>query len=190
MDRLVLAIAALVLVPSIAAAEPRRHDGFYARVGVGPGYGVSTLATAAGDSGGRAFTVNTELAAGWTVRPGLVVGAGTFPMVAPAPSYDGVDPGGQHVSGTGPFVAWWPDDRGGLSVQGGVLVAAGYLDGGDRDGVVGVGVGATAGVGYDRFIAPQWSVGALARVTAYRLGGVDDDLTIVAPAALVTFTLH
>jgi hypothetical protein len=112
-------------------------------------------------------------------------------MVSPSPSYDGVDAGGQHVSGTGPFVAYWLDARGGLHLQAGVLFAAGYLDGSDtRDGHVGFGYGGMAGVGYDRFVTDQWSLGALARVTGYRLHGVDDTIRIASPSLLVTFTYH
>lgn len=182
----------LTVVSSAAAAAPRTHDGVYLRFGVGPGYALSTFSPAGGaDSDARGPSVNTELAAGVTVRPRLVVGGGTFPMVSPSPSYDGADPGGQHVSGTGPFVAYWLDARGGLQVQGALLFAAGYLDGSDtRASQVGFGYGAMAGVGYDRFVAAEWSVGALARLTAYRLHGVDDAIRIAAPALLVTITHH
>jgi hypothetical protein len=185
-----LACLLLVLGAAPAAAEPRRHDGLYVRFGVGPGYALSTLASDA-DSDGRGASVNTELAAGWTVRPRLVIGGGTFPMVAPAPSWDGADPGGEHVSATGPFAAYWLDDGGGLQLQAGVLFAAGFLDGSDaRDSQVGFGYAGTLGVGYDRFVADQWSVGGLARVTAYRLYGVEDSVRIVSPALLVTLTYH
>ncbi|HUQ04978.1 MAG TPA: hypothetical protein VM261_20890 [Kofleriaceae bacterium] len=167
--------------------------GLYFRIGIGPGYPVATLTPPPGEesSSSSGPGVNTELAAGATVRPRLVVGLGTFPMASPAPSYDGADAGGQHVSGTGPFIAYWLRERGGLHLQAGLLFAAGYLDGSDtRDAHVGFGYGGMAGVGYDRFISDTWSVGGLARVTAYRLYGVDDSIRIAAPALLVTFTHH
>lgn len=184
-----LALVALAGLP--AAAEPRRHDGFYARVGVGPGYAIATLDTGAGERDARGAAVNTELAAGWTVRRGLVIGGGTFPMVSPSPSWDSTEAGGLHVSATGPFAAYWFDDGGGLHVQGGILFAAGYVDGGDaREGEVGVGYGATAGVGFDRFVGRELGLGVLARVTAYRLYGVEDTVRVVTPALLVTATFH
>lgn len=190
--RTLLSFLIVVGLAGAAAAEARRHDGLFVRVGAGPAFPLATFTPdTGGDSDARGPGVGTELAAGVTLRPRLVVGVGTFPMVSPAPDYDGADAGGQHVSATGPFVAYWLDARGGFQLQGGLLFAAGYLDGSDaRPGQVGVGYGAMAGVGYDRFIADQWSVGALARLTAYRLYGVEDSIRIATPALLVTLSYH
>lgn len=118
------------------------------------------------------------------------MGVGTFPGVTPSPSYDGVDAGGQHVSATGPFVDYYPDPRRGLHLQAGVLFAAGYLDGGERDAHVGVGYGGTVGAGYEVFISDEWSVGAIARVTAYQLYNVDDSVRLATPALLIAVTRH
>lgn len=183
-------LTALVLlcVVHAAAAEPRRHDGFYFRIGLGPGYAIATLHSTMPDSDSHGIDISTELAVGTTIRPGLVIGGGTFPMVVPSPSYDGVDAGGQHVSATGPFVDYYLDPAKGLHVQGGLLFSAGYLDG--RGGHVGVGYGATLGAGYDMFVADEWSLGALVRVTAYHLYGVDDDMRLASPSLLLTATYH
>lgn len=183
-------IAMAIAGTATASAEARVHDGLYVRVGVGPGYALGSLASAAPDSDSKGVGVSTQLAIGTTLRTGLVVGVGTFPMVTPGPNYDGVDAGGQHVSATGPFVDYYFNPRGGLHVQGGVLLALGYLDGGDRPGNVGVGYAATAGVGYERFVSDEWSVGAIARITAYQLHGVDDSIRLVAPALLLAATYH
>lgn len=173
-----------------AAAEPRRHDGFYLRLGVGSGYAIGEL-TAGMDSGSKGFNIASEVAVGLGIRPGLSVGVGTFPMVAPGPTYDGVDAGGQHVSGTGPFADFYLDPAGGLHLQAGLLLAAGYLDGsGQRPGKVGVGYGGMAGVGYDLFIADEWSLGGLARLTAYRLFAVDDSIRLLSTSLLVTATFN
>lgn len=193
MSRLLLAAIALavaLLSPGAASAEPRHHDGFYFRVGVGPGYALGTLSSAAGDGDSTGANVSTQLAVGWTVRPGLVVGGATFPMVVPAPSYDGMDAGGQHVSATGPFVDYYPSPKRGLHVQGGLLFAVGYLDGGEREAHVGAGYGGTIGVGYDVFVTGEWSVGAIARATVYGLYGVDDSIRLVSPALLVSLVRH
>jgi hypothetical protein len=185
-----LALGLALCAPALADADPRTHDGFYLRLAVGPGYTFGTLFSAGPDSASTGADVSTQLAIGWTPRPGLVVGAGTFPMVTPSPSYDHVDAGGQHVSATGPFVDYYPDPRTGFHVQGGVLLAAGYLDGGARSGHLGVGYGATAGVGYEWFVGDEWSLGAIARVTAYRLYQVDDSIRLAAPALLFAATWH
>lgn len=188
--RIVLPIVAVLAWSTTAGAEPRRHDGFYARFGIGPGYAIAELNAPGETSASGGVDVSTEIALGWTIRPRLVLGGGTFPMVVPAPSYDGVDAGGQHVSATGPFVTWYANESGGLHLQGGILFAAGYLDGGTREAHTGFGVGAMIGAGWDRFIADQWSVGGLVRITAYHLYGVDDDIGLLSPALLLTLTCH
>lgn len=194
MTRTVLAsivlVVLVVLSSRAASAEPRNHDGFYVRLGVGPGYALGTLESNAGSDDSTGINVSTQLAVGWTVRSGLVIGVGTFPMVVPSPSYDGIDAGGQHVSATGPFVDYYLDPRKGLHFQGGLLFALGYLDGGDRDAHVGAGYGATLGIGYDLFVTDEWSIGAIARATAYRLYGVDDSIRLVSPALLVSLVRH
>jgi hypothetical protein len=182
-------ILVLLVLTSVAAAEPRRHEGIYARVGVGPGFALATLFSSAPDDASNGADVSSELSLGWAVRPGLILGGGTFPMVVPKPDYDGMDAGGQHVSATGPFVDYYLHPTGGLHAQGAVLFSAGYLDGSsDRDSHIGFGYGAMAGVGYDRYVSSRWSLGALFRVTAYRLYGVDDEIRLVSPSLLFTAT--
>jgi hypothetical protein len=173
-----------------AAAEPRLHDGFYLRLGGGAGFAASKLFTTV-DSNATGFESATELAAGYAVRPGLIVGGGLYPMIAIKPSYDGVSAGDQHVSGTGPFVDYYLHPSGGVHVQGGLLFAAGYLDGSPAHPArVGFGYGAMAGVGSDLFVSNEWSVGGLLRVTAYRLYGVDDSIRIAAFSLLATATFN
>jgi hypothetical protein len=184
------AFAVFAALSAPAAAAPRTHDGFYFRFGIGPGYALGTLDTAAGDSDSTGVNVSTQLAVGWTVRPGLVLGGATFPMVVPSPSYDGIDAGGQHVSATGLFADYYLDPRKGLHFQGGLLFSLGYLDGGARDSHVGAGYGATLGAGYDFFVTDSWSIGAIARATAYRLYGVDDSIRLVSPALLISIVRH
>jgi hypothetical protein len=151
----------LMLACGMASAEPRTHDGLYFRLGVGPGYTLATLFSSGPESTSKGVDVSTQLAIGWTIRRGLVLGLGTFPMVTPSPSYDEIDAGGQHVSATGPFLDYYPDPQRGLHFQGGVLFALGYLDGGDRAGTVGAGYGAMLGAGYEVFVSDEWSVGAI-----------------------------
>lgn len=93
------------------------------------------------------------------------------------------------MSGTGAFVDWYRRPGGGLHAQAGLLVAAGYLDGSAaRRAATGVGYGAMAGIGFDRYVTARWSLGLLARVTAYRLYGVDDSMRLASPSLLVSAT--
>src|ERR1051326_4947668 len=110
MTKLAFALA-VALAPATAAAD---HDGLYFRIGVGPGFALGTLHSDMPDSTSKGVDISTELAVGMTIRPGLVLGVGTFPMVVPSPSYDGVDAGGQHVSATGPFADYYLEPAHGL----------------------------------------------------------------------------
>jgi len=189
MTKLALVLA-IVCGSRVAAADPD-HDGLYFRIGVGPGFALGTLHSAMPDSTSKGVDISTELAVGVTIRSGLVLGVGTFPMVVPSPSYDGVDAGGQHVSATGPFVDYYLQPAHGLHFQGGLLFGAGYIAGsGMRDGKIGLGYGATAGAGYDVAVTERWTIGGLARVTAYHLYNVADDIRLVSPSLLVTATFH
>jgi hypothetical protein len=180
-------LVAIVLAPGLVHADSK----LYFRVGAGPGFALATLYGAMPDNTSHGIDISTELAVGYSLRPGLVIGAGTFPMIVPSPSYDGVDAGGQHVSATGPFVDYYLDPAHGLHFQGGVLFGAGYIAGSAmREGKFGFGYGATAGAGYDFSVADRWSVGGLARVTAYHLYNVGDDIRLVSPSLLLTATYH
>lgn len=186
----VLAVTAGLGFARLAGAEPGQHDGFYLRVGMGGGAAFAAL-TGDMDSSSHGANIATELAAGWSLRPGLVLGLGTFPMVVLKPSYDGIAAGGQHVSGTGPFVDFYLDPTKGLHFQGGLLFSAGYLDGSSqREAKLGFGYGLMLGAGHDWFVADEWSLGFLARITAHRLHGVDDTIMLASPSVLLTATFN
>lgn len=176
-----LAIAVCVALAALTGTAAA--DGLYLRFGVGPEFAHGSL-DAAVDSTSNGAGIATQIAVGYALSPSLVLGVGTFPAVTPKPSYSGVDAGGQHVSATGPFVDYFATRA--IHVFAGVLFAAGYLDGGERDAHVGFGIGGTLGAGYDRAISEHWSIGGALRVTGYRLYGVDDSLSLIAPAALIT----
>ncbi len=50
--------------------------------------------------------------------------------------------------------------------------------------------GLMLGAGYDLLVADEWSLGLLARVTAYRLYGVDDSIRLASPSVLLTATFN
>lgn len=183
-------LVAMLTGPAVAAAQPRQDEGVYIRLGVGPGFTTATLPSDAVDNDSTALSIATQLSIGWPIRPGLVVGVGTFPMVAPSPDYEGVDAGGQHVSATGPFVDYYPHPRRPVHLQAGALFAIGYLDGGDRESQLGAGYAITGGAGYDVPVSDWLSVGGIARITVYHVFGVDDTMVLASPALLVVVTAH
>jgi hypothetical protein len=165
---------------TVAAADPREHDGFQFRVGVGTGYVTDDVS---------GVPVSTEISVGTTVAPHLVIGGGTFSMIIPSPSYSGVSSGANHISGTGPF-AEYAIDR--LRVQAAVLFSAGYLQNipPTKDSPAAFGFAAEAGVGYPIPISDRWSIGPIARVVYYQLYADGQTLHLIVPSALVALTYH
>jgi len=180
-----LALVALSL-PSAAHA-----GGLTVRLGLGPGYAAGSHDVDGAAASGGGIAVNTELAIGTVLRPGLIVGGGTFPMVVPSPTYADQDAGGHHISATGPFVDYYPRPPHGLHVEGGLLFVAGYHEAQmSHTSAIGIGAGATAGVGYDLRLGARWNLGPLVRATYYHWSGGDYDFDLVTTAALIALTRH
>lgn len=197
-----------LLAPRRADAHGLReiyiHDGFYARLGVGPGY---VLGTREADTGGAkadvsGLALSTELAFGGNIAPGLVLGGGSFSMVLPSPKYalDGgpeVDVGTHHVSGVGPFVDYYFDPRKGAHAQAALLLSGIVVQEKDQyEGASGFGFGAMIGAGYEFWVGAEWSLGPLVRVTFYADSlegddsGAKSDLRMFVPSLLFAATYH
>lgn len=179
----------------------REHDGFYLRLGLGPGFSFGSVDAAGTSVDVKGVHVGTELALGTTLAPGLVVGGGSFSMVVPAPKYEAsgtsFTAGTHHVSGVGPFVDYYRDPHGGLHLQGALLLSGAYVTAKDgRESAFGVGFGAMIGAGYEVWIGDQWSVGPVFRLAYYRdkpKGSdtkIETTLSLVAPTLLVGLTYH
>lgn len=115
-----------------------------------------------------------EAAFGWYLRPGLALALSVDVIHAPSSSAEpelSVGPleidTSQHLV-LGPLVDWYPDPRGGFHGQLGAGVSGFVAGRGESSNVrtsdhVAVGFGAVAGVGYEWWIASDWSLGFLAR---------------------------
>jgi hypothetical protein len=201
------AVAGLVSVWSAAAAAsaPETHDGFFFQGNIGPGY-LSTSPSTDGsdvDSKISGFGVGGGLLFGGTPAPGLVIGGGTANVVAFSPKWtvegEEFETDGDislNLSTIGVFGTFYPDPNAGLSLH--LMLAYGVLsvsnsDGDDSDNNPS-GVAVTAGVGYDFWIAPEWSIGVMGRFTYGALNYSEDDVDLsfptIAPALLATFTYH
>ena len=163
-------------------SAPRTHDGFYMRLGLGFGaVGGNATPDVGGDSTSmKGGTVSSELAFGGTVAPGLVVGGGFYTMIVPSPKYDApggsVTFGAHHIAGFGPMMDWYFDPTKGGHLQTGLLLATGVVSSSDNNlSAKGFGGGLMIGGGYEFWVADQWSIGPLARITFYRLGMKTDD---------------
>lgn len=220
--RVVLALACLscsLLSRRADAEQPNTHDGLFLRFAGGFGLaadpakvespGVDVTGTLSGN--GFAW----DLAVGGTPSPGLVLGGGLFGAHIPGPVADDmkatvgglVDLGGdvEFESLTfgllAPFVDYYPSPEKGLHLTAAVglgLLAVG--DGKLQDTTYvpfqdhgGTGIGALAGVGYEWWVANQWSLGVVAHVTYAAPAGDDDGNTdwqhhLWLPALLVSAT--
>jgi hypothetical protein len=179
----------------------RWHEGFYFRAGLGFGIFVDRFAgdlgwidaTASGGSG--AF----ELMVGGSLMDGLVLGGGVLVehVVDPAIEVENVRVEDDVAVGTfvilGPFLDWYPSPAGGFHVQ--LLLGASRIDIGSDDGSVRddhapVGGGVALGAGYDFWIADEWSIGFLGRLSASTMTADDVSHEVFAASLLATVTYN
>jgi hypothetical protein len=188
-----------------------RHDGFYLRAALGLGklFGKSEPDV---DSD-LEFSVSGlaglfELALGGTPAPGIVIGGGIFTSSVSETSYE-IDVDGEseefEASGStvgllGPFIDVYPNPEHGFHVQGSIGFGVITADEDDEylfDNYGGVGLGLMAGIGYEAWVADQWSLGGLIRViyanatmTAENDDFPDMNASMLVPGILFTATYH
>lgn len=184
--------------------RPRWHTGFYLRLGAGFGGMVDGFsrtgereaeATASGATG--AF----EIAAGGSIKPGLVLGGGFFMdwMANPRIEIDGQDVtdqlGDQMSVGSllmiGPMIDWYPNPDRGFHIQG--VLAGARLDVSDSSGNVQhspLGGAVLLGVGNEWRVGNCWGIGVLGRLTLAALGDADWTHRVGALSLLFTASFY
>lgn len=193
------------------------HNGFFLRVGAGFGaYQERIFAHMGHDRPHTTVTgigTASELMIGGNVSRRLVLGGGSWGTsvlasdVVLARGSGGAPPPAASVdlAGTpsltmfGPFLTYYFDPTGGLSVYGAVgLASSREVDVAgakfERDRVA-VGAGAALGVSYDWWVGDEWSVGVSARgVGATTTRKVDGErawhMIVTSPTVLFTVTYH
>jgi len=185
----------LVLHSTPAQAEPNTHDGFQFRGAIGPAF-LSDTETAADGSGSATISggaASLELYFGGTPARGLVVGGFVMGTSAASPS---VSANGQTVgtaSGAslglgnfGPYIDYYPNPRGGFHVIGTLAFAnLNVSNGNGTQQNVASGGAIGAGAGYDFWVADEWSLGVLARLTYAGLKDSNSDSESTVAAALL-----
>ncbi len=207
--------------PRLPATAPdrgaHRHDGFYLRAASGFGaYDERANSQTADVYQGRlrirsrGFAVASEFAMGGTPFEGLVIGGGVYSMTVytssvtfnkeTAPAEDvGVE--SRDFSVVGVFVDRYFVPTLGVHVQGALGIAQQLgltvnSDPFDSDDYNPVGPGIMLGLGYEMWIAEQWSLGVLARFGGSVLFGKDTanvrwvHYIITNPTFLMTVTYH
>ena len=221
-------ISVVTFAGAAKAGEDHRHDGLYLRLGGGVAYVVDSLSgtisvpvvnlSLKAETTPKGFGGATELAVGYAVADGLVLGGGLYSVwFSPsAPSVTGTalgatasvsqrvdfDASSFHV--VGPFIDGYPDPDGGFHLQGGL--GFGWVSmGGARFPQLGAttvtsndtsasGFGAMLGLGYEWWVSSAFGLGLSARLTMGFLSGNDANVdwshTIFAPALLFTVTMN
>jgi hypothetical protein len=199
-----------------------RHDGFYLRLGAGFG-GVRDQMLYQPDGGSSndfenvgyvsGIATTGEFAIGGTVARGLVLGGGVYTagfMVTdfvrdPESSFTDALPtevDSSHASLTviGPFIDYYFQEDGGFHLQGalGVAVLSGLRNaqGVDNSSEGAAGGGLVFGLGNEWWVADDWSMGVLGRLTVAALFQEDDQqqtwvhAAATVPSVLFTVTYH
>jgi hypothetical protein len=192
------ALSAALLLPAVAAAAPRTHDGFYLQLDLGLGY-LSTTADAGpfGEYTYSGVTIPSAIMIGGTVGP-VVIGGGLFSDYAFSPSAEvnggpsqTLDDVALRLIGLGVFADIYPNPNEGLHFQpfigwGGLEATVnGNSGGSDPTGLI-----IAAGVGYDFWVSDEWSIGAMGRFAYAPLKLEETSYSTIAPALLATFTYH
>jgi hypothetical protein len=174
------------------------HDGFYLRLSLGGAWSSTSQGFANGASGdtlsggGGAFDV---MVGGTPVR-GLVIGGALLANSILEPSYElnGVSYASNSNLGFGmlaAFIDGFPDPHQGFHVGGGFGPAVVRLGARSSSNSTSTdGFGGALWLGYDAWIAPQWSLGGILRFAEARTGGGSGDLdeTDVTRSIVISFT--
>lgn len=208
---LVLSSALLCISKPALAGDARVHDGLYLRLGGGLGYGFDSISLdriqvtpgvfVTGEVKGTAsgFAGATELALGWSLADGFVLGGGLYSIWF-APTASSVKANGTELPGDvefdassfhvlGPFVDYYFDPTAGLHLQAAIGYAGIALGDGHYKGVVNVpplppiatdvavesvgggGFGFMVGFGDEWWVSDSFSLGVLGRLTMGFMSG-------------------
>jgi hypothetical protein len=152
------------------------HDGFYLRLAIGGGF-VSASGTINSSSSVPDFTVKGggvgfDLGIGGTVGKGIVIGGEYIFQQAVKPTVAdsngntlGTSNANMNFGLLGPFIDWYPDPEGGFHFGGTLglaVLTASDPNTGDTT-ASDTGFGGAVGVGYDFWVAPEWSLGILGK---------------------------
>jgi hypothetical protein len=175
----------VLLTEENAQAEPHMHDGFIAQVGLSVGYArVSDEVKQAGFSEEYKYTGVAgalDVLFGGTVFPGLALGAGLTTRVLVDPTVETAESTGEasdvalSLDTITSFVQWYPDAAGGLFLRGQVGYGSGSIAIDDityDSHTSGLVLGAA--VGYEWWVAREWSIGMEGQLVTAFLNGSED----------------
>jgi hypothetical protein len=175
----------------------RQHEGFYVRVGGGLG----TLLSANVDEGplgssSNGVSLELEALVGGSPASGISIGGGVLASLQLSGDWEadrgvvGSQSANLSTIIIGPFADGYPHPRGGFHLGGLLGLASVAFDGpGGGGGRDALGFGGAGWLGYDAWVAPEWSIGGELRLDALRATNSDDDVTISKVGATLALTV-
>jgi hypothetical protein len=170
------------------------HEGFYLRAALGVGVLGSDLSYDVGDdltTGG--IQLEADLLIGGGLAPGMTLGGGVNYSVQLSGDWElddsdvTVSDGDLSTFIIGPFVDGYPIAKDGWHFGGlAGLAIASFDPGPTADNSTAYGFGGSFWAGHDVWVAPEWSVGGLIKVSA--LSATDDDINATKLAISLMFT--
>jgi hypothetical protein len=157
------------------------HEGFYLRVNVGPGwmYNSMTLKETKETIRSNSFAFSADLLIGGSLSPGISMGGGILTNLAIDTNFKADSDSPTSADGplfhyiAGPFVDAYPNAKQGLHM--GAMLGFASTTRATLDSSYGtpLGGGAAFWVGYDMWVAPEWSVGFNLRGTGAYMTSAD-----------------
>lgn len=164
------------------------HNGFYLRVGVGPSYMYSSLRDKSRDNttDAHSFAVSADLLVGGSPSPGMTLGGGALVNLAPSASFAFGKEFLFHFT-AGPFFDAFPNNREGFHL--GTLLGFSGLSVNEEIGML-AGGGGAAWLGYDMWVAPEWSAGVHAQLGGSFHGSSDYSAAVFHASLMLTVLRH
>jgi outer membrane autotransporter protein len=184
----------------------RTHDGFFLRLGLNFGPLIMKEKVEVGSVTGleadySGLHTGFDLLIGGSPAKGLAIGGALLVNQTKDPhfkagSLEGDASGSLYFVGIGLFGDYYPDPHGGLHIQG--MVGFSSVDFVNSSGQSGSSSPSGAmfglGVGYDFWVADEWSIGPFGRVLYSSMsdeqGGATDKVSYLYPSIGLAFTLH
>jgi hypothetical protein len=167
------------------------HEGFYLRADLGLGTLSSDLSGPGPDLSSSGMELEGDLLVGAGLAPGVTLGGGLLYATQLSGDWDIEDTDLTASNGdlstfiVGPFIDGFPNAKDGWHFGGLAGLAIAQFDPGEPlDSSTALGFGGSVWAGHDFWVAPEWSVGGLIKVSALR--ATDEDIT----ASKLSFSLN
>ncbi len=162
--------------PQPVARTDKTHDGFYLRTNLGFGSQSTDIDTGqlVDNFSGSGGTLDFDVLVGGAPSPGIVLGGALLLESLPSTTFK-ADPYSLKtnvgLATLGPFIDGYPNPRGGFHLGGTIGVSSARLSSNAQNLTFSkaFGFGLAAWLGYDWWVADQWSIGGLLQFSGNRM---------------------